>query len=259
MCTINRDLFKCSICTDVFMSPTTVGCGHTFCKECITTWLKNTNKTNKTCPMCNNLITGKLKKEFEKNIIIDEIMDIIFPERAEFERKVAIVVNIVNDKKYDAYILSVFKEIESVVKDNTTILDVSQYGILTLNIMLTRSDFTTNRYRYFEYNSCIYLYKFKNLEQRALLIQKNPEIFSTVDVVVKLTHNSYIDTKKDGSNRIQMIRSVLASNPKEFDTITKLYEQKISTFTPSSSSSTNQELSDSSSETNSSSDSSSDG
>lgn len=40
---------KCSICAQPFEEPVSGNrCNHTFCKQCITTWLKN----NKTCPIC---------------------------------------------------------------------------------------------------------------------------------------------------------------------------------------------------------------
>ncbi|WAQ96940.1 PZR3B-like protein [Mya arenaria] len=36
----------CSICQDVFNDPQRAPCGHSFCRKCITPWLKS----NKTCP-----------------------------------------------------------------------------------------------------------------------------------------------------------------------------------------------------------------
>ena len=40
----------CSICCETLRVPTTTACKHTFCLECLRTWLKKAN----TCPYCRN-------------------------------------------------------------------------------------------------------------------------------------------------------------------------------------------------------------
>ncbi|XP_071962996.1 E3 ubiquitin-protein ligase PDZRN3-B-like [Antedon mediterranea] len=42
---VSRHLF-CSICQEVFIKPQRAPCGHSYCKKCITAWLKH----KKTCP-----------------------------------------------------------------------------------------------------------------------------------------------------------------------------------------------------------------
>ncbi|XP_033108454.1 E3 ubiquitin-protein ligase NRDP1-like [Anneissia japonica] len=42
---VSRHLF-CSICQEVFIKPQRAPCGHSYCKKCITSWLKH----KKTCP-----------------------------------------------------------------------------------------------------------------------------------------------------------------------------------------------------------------
>lgn len=44
---ISRHLM-CTICQEVFDEPNRINCGHTFCKDCLTSWIDKSNK----CPMC---------------------------------------------------------------------------------------------------------------------------------------------------------------------------------------------------------------
>jgi len=45
----NKDI--CSICLDNYHNKLDLKCKHSFCKKCITIWLKINNK----CPLCNKL------------------------------------------------------------------------------------------------------------------------------------------------------------------------------------------------------------
>lgn len=49
---------KCPICMEYYNYPATIGCGHTFCMECINQW-KEVNCTNEDskliCPVCRYL------------------------------------------------------------------------------------------------------------------------------------------------------------------------------------------------------------
>mmetsp|Transcript_16693 Transcript_16693/g.18903 ORF Transcript_16693/g.18903 Transcript_16693/m.18903 type:complete len:527 (-) Transcript_16693:2752-4332(-) len=43
----------CSICTELFVRPTILSCGHTFCRKCISKWLRSSLK----CPLCRCSLT----------------------------------------------------------------------------------------------------------------------------------------------------------------------------------------------------------
>ncbi|OMJ93469.1 hypothetical protein SteCoe_3591 [Stentor coeruleus] len=45
---------KCSICFLIFVKPSRIDCGHTFCLDCINAWIKK--KSPATCPICRELI-----------------------------------------------------------------------------------------------------------------------------------------------------------------------------------------------------------
>jgi hypothetical protein len=44
---ISRHLI-CTICQEVFDDPSRINCGHTFCRDCLVSWIDKSNK----CPMC---------------------------------------------------------------------------------------------------------------------------------------------------------------------------------------------------------------
>ncbi|XP_063993464.1 E3 ubiquitin-protein ligase rnf8-B-like [Diachasmimorpha longicaudata] len=41
---------SCSICSEIFINPTSLNCSHTFCEYCISSWSKKTKKPS--CPIC---------------------------------------------------------------------------------------------------------------------------------------------------------------------------------------------------------------
>lgn len=47
---------QCSICNEVFNNPMRLDCGHTYCYECIKTWIKKKNQ----CPNCRQKIIESL-------------------------------------------------------------------------------------------------------------------------------------------------------------------------------------------------------
>ncbi len=63
----------CSICYTIFKEPFTISCGHTFCKKCITKWLK----INEICPICKrncyelpegeNIIIKSISEKYREN------------------------------------------------------------------------------------------------------------------------------------------------------------------------------------------------
>ena len=45
----------CIICSEVFKNPARLDCAHTFCRQCISKWLKE----QKSCPVCRNPSNGR--------------------------------------------------------------------------------------------------------------------------------------------------------------------------------------------------------
>lgn len=51
-----EEAFICSICTGLLTAPISTTCGHTFCKDCLGTWLATKAK----CPLCNAAVSSAL-------------------------------------------------------------------------------------------------------------------------------------------------------------------------------------------------------
>ncbi|KAJ0023678.1 hypothetical protein NQD34_003577 [Periophthalmus magnuspinnatus] len=70
VCQLSEDQFCCSICLEVFTDPTSLPCGHNFCKTCIERyWTTGTAVHN--CPYCKHVFTTK--PELKVNIFISEM------------------------------------------------------------------------------------------------------------------------------------------------------------------------------------------
>jgi hypothetical protein len=50
----------CAICTGELDDPFILSCGHTYCKQCISTWFHGGQGSNKRCPICKARIREKL-------------------------------------------------------------------------------------------------------------------------------------------------------------------------------------------------------
>ncbi len=48
----NKQEFTCTLCLELFKSPVTLSCAHTFCKECLEPIIKD-NKI--VCPLCREI------------------------------------------------------------------------------------------------------------------------------------------------------------------------------------------------------------
>lgn len=57
---------QCSICNELFVTATTLNCNHTFCKECISSWVSK----NKTCPICRAPYTQQ-----SRSLVLDNFID----------------------------------------------------------------------------------------------------------------------------------------------------------------------------------------
>ena len=53
---ISIDAFKCGICFELIVDPTTLTCGHTMCRFCVAQWWHNAKKSS--CPECRQIWHG---------------------------------------------------------------------------------------------------------------------------------------------------------------------------------------------------------
>ena len=69
---------RCSICSEVFVEPTVIKCGHIYCLSCLRAWKKACKEhltMDFTCPICRSLIEGE-----ERNVFLDDLINKIIDE-----------------------------------------------------------------------------------------------------------------------------------------------------------------------------------
>uniref|UniRef100_A0A9L0JEF9 Bifunctional apoptosis regulator n=1 Tax=Equus asinus TaxID=9793 RepID=A0A9L0JEF9_EQUAS len=73
--------FSCHCCYDILVNPTTLNCGHSFCRHCLALWWTSSKKTE--CPECREKWEGFPKV----NILLRDAIEKLFPDaiRMRFE------------------------------------------------------------------------------------------------------------------------------------------------------------------------------
>ncbi|NP_001088347.1 bifunctional apoptosis regulator L homeolog [Xenopus laevis] len=73
--------FSCHCCYDILVNPTTLNCGHSFCRHCLALWWVSSKKTE--CPECRNTWEGFPKV----NILLRDIIEKLFPDAIQQKYK----------------------------------------------------------------------------------------------------------------------------------------------------------------------------
>ncbi|KAG8432931.1 hypothetical protein GDO86_017265 [Hymenochirus boettgeri] len=73
--------FSCHCCYDILVNPTTLNCGHSFCRHCLALWWISSNKTE--CPECRDKWEGFPKV----NILLRDVIDKLFPDALQQKYK----------------------------------------------------------------------------------------------------------------------------------------------------------------------------
>ncbi|KAM9725193.1 bifunctional apoptosis regulator isoform 2-T2 [Dama dama] len=78
---ISINEFSCHCCYDILVNPTTLNCGHSFCRHCLALWWASSKKTE--CPECRERWEGFPKV----NILLRDAVEKLFPDaiRMRFE------------------------------------------------------------------------------------------------------------------------------------------------------------------------------
>ncbi|KAM9390902.1 bifunctional apoptosis regulator-like [Salvelinus alpinus] len=96
---ISEDQFGCHCCYDVLVNPTTLNCGHSFCRHCLALWWESSRKTE--CPECREKWEGFPKV----NILLRDAVERLFSEvvgrrRAEIQRNPKITQSLLAFQRY---------------------------------------------------------------------------------------------------------------------------------------------------------------
>nr|XP_033770981.1 bifunctional apoptosis regulator [Geotrypetes seraphini]XP_033770982.1 bifunctional apoptosis regulator [Geotrypetes seraphini]XP_033770983.1 bifunctional apoptosis regulator [Geotrypetes seraphini] len=71
---ISASEFSCHCCYDILVNPTTLNCGHSFCRHCLALWWQSSKKTE--CPECREKWEGFPKV----NILLRNSVETLFPD-----------------------------------------------------------------------------------------------------------------------------------------------------------------------------------
>ena len=74
---------QCSICNEIYVFPTSINCGHSYCEDCIEGWRKK--QANATCPICRADVV-MLSPNQVLDGFIEKFIDNFFPEDAKNQR-----------------------------------------------------------------------------------------------------------------------------------------------------------------------------
>lgn len=85
---INLD---CLICLELLCEPVTIYCGHSFCKFCLISYLKSSNK----CPICRKVVLLSNRESLSKNVILSQLAEAKNPSLYD-ERKRSHLISLNN-------------------------------------------------------------------------------------------------------------------------------------------------------------------
>jgi len=71
---LSKSEFNCSCCFELMVEPTTIQCGHSFCRVCLANWYFGSN-SKRTCPQCRQSWNGNP----QTNVILRSAIRTLFP------------------------------------------------------------------------------------------------------------------------------------------------------------------------------------
>uniref|UniRef100_A0A8C1JM40 Bifunctional apoptosis regulator n=1 Tax=Cyprinus carpio TaxID=7962 RepID=A0A8C1JM40_CYPCA len=109
--------FTCHCCYDVLVDPTTLNCGHSFCRHCLAEWLHSSRRNE--CPECRERWQG-----FPRiNILLRDAVEKMFPAKISRRRRA-----LQSDQRFH-YFLQIFQQYGQVLKQQIPVSEGLQQAI----------------------------------------------------------------------------------------------------------------------------------
>ncbi|XP_047144404.1 bifunctional apoptosis regulator isoform X1 [Hydra vulgaris] len=112
---LTEEDFKCSICFEILLEPTTLTCGHSCCRFCLAQWWITSRKSN--CPECREVWQGLPKV----NVTLRNTVNSLFGDIVEIRK-----TSLINNQNYHETIA----KFEQLKKEKNERVGIWRYGYL---------------------------------------------------------------------------------------------------------------------------------
>lgn len=217
---IDTDNFNCPICLEIFDTPVSIACGHTFCKSCISISIRKKER----CPTC-QYPTCCVPIQ---NIIINGIIMKLYPEQAKLEKMISDIIHVIASVEYKKFAKMQMKliQLRANVKGICSVIDIVD-PLMNHVIMGSNNGNNMKYYKTFLMNNDVYVYRVGSAiplkNTLAQLIQKNPDIFTSAESAVKIFNDSKNSKECSTMNLKRLIKSCISNMPNLLEEYGKLY------------------------------------
>ena len=117
----------CGVCLSIFVDPCALPCGHTWCEQCINTWLENCDgfevphRRRGKCPVCKQDLHASELREFSNTLTESKAKEMQLPVEMQLEA--------LDEADYGTKALCVMKQMLKVIRNDPSAKFVLVQGL----------------------------------------------------------------------------------------------------------------------------------